>query len=69
MYDQQDVDPKKVRPIQMGECMRKHVPRRLLALSEEILQPSRHRCGRSERVPQVAPGYWPSFTSCSTMNG
>ena len=33
-YDQQDVDPKKVRPIQMGEFLRKYVSRRLLALSE-----------------------------------
>ena len=32
--DQQDVDPKKVRPIQMGEFLRKYVSRRLLALSE-----------------------------------
>ena len=29
-----DVDPKKVRPIQMGECVRKYVSTRLLALSE-----------------------------------
>ena len=34
MYDQQDVDPKKVRPIQMVEFLRKYVSRRLLALSE-----------------------------------
>ena len=34
MYDQQDVDPKKVRPIQMGEFFRKYVSRRLWALSE-----------------------------------
>ena len=34
MYDQQDVDPDKVRPIQMGEFLRKYVSRRLLALSE-----------------------------------
>ena len=33
-YDQQDVDPKKVRPIQMGEFLQKHVSQRLLALSE-----------------------------------
>ena len=33
-YDQQDVDPKKARPIQMGEFLRKYVSRRLLALSE-----------------------------------
>ena len=32
--DQQDVDPKKVRPIQMREFLRKCVSRRLLALSE-----------------------------------
>ena len=31
--DQQDVDPKKVRPIQMGEFLRKYVSRRLLAHS------------------------------------
>ena len=30
MYDQQDVAPKKVRPIQMGEFLRKDVSRRLL---------------------------------------
>ena len=34
-YDQQDVDPKKVRSIQMGGFLRKYVSRRLLALSEE----------------------------------
>ena len=33
-YDQQEVDPKKVRPIQTGEFLRKYVSRRLLALSE-----------------------------------
>ena len=33
-FDQQDVDPKKVRPIQMGEFLRKYVSWRLLALSE-----------------------------------
>ena len=33
MYDQQDVDPKKVRPIQVGAFLRKYVARRLLALS------------------------------------
>ena len=33
-FDQQDVDPKKVRPIQMGVFSRKYVSRRLLALSE-----------------------------------
>ena len=32
--DQQDVDPKKVLPIQMGEFLWKYVSRRLLALSE-----------------------------------
>ena len=34
MCDQQDVDPKKVRPILMGEFLRVCVSRRLLALSE-----------------------------------
>ena len=34
MYDQQEVDPQKVRPIQMGEFLRKYVSRRLLALNE-----------------------------------
>ena len=33
-HDQQAVDPKKVRPIPMGEFLRKYVSRRLLALSE-----------------------------------
>ena len=33
-YDQQDVDPEKVKPIQMGEFLRKYVSRRFLALSE-----------------------------------
>ena len=33
-HDQQDVDPKEVRPIQMGEFLQKYVSRRLLALSE-----------------------------------
>ena len=31
-YDQQDVDPKKVRPVQMREFLRKYVSRRLLAV-------------------------------------
>ena len=40
MYDQQDVGPKKVRPIQMGEFLRKYISRRLLALSQgEIAAP------------------------------
>ena len=40
-YDQQDVDPKRVRPIQVGEFLRKCVSRRLLALSEgEIAAPT-----------------------------
>ena len=34
VYDQQVVDPINVRPIQMGEFLRKYVSRRLLALSE-----------------------------------
>ena len=34
LHDQQDVDPKKVRPNHMGEFFRKYVSRRLLALSE-----------------------------------
>ena len=34
MYDQQEVDPKKLRPIQMMEFLRKYVSRRLLALSK-----------------------------------
>ena len=34
MYDQQAVDPKKVRPIQVREFLRKYVSRGLLALSE-----------------------------------
>ena len=34
LYDQQAVDLKKVRPIQMGEFLRKYVSRRLLALCE-----------------------------------
>ena len=39
-FDQQEVDPKKVRPIQMGEFLRKYVSRRLLAQSvREKLQP------------------------------
>ena len=33
-YDQQDVDPKRVRPIQMGEFFQKDVSRRFPALSE-----------------------------------
>ena len=37
-YDQQDVDPKKVRPIQMGEFLRKYLSRRLLALRQERTQ-------------------------------
>ena len=32
-YDQQTVDPRKVRPIQMGEILRNCVSRQLLALS------------------------------------
>ena len=34
IFDQEGVDPNKVRPIQMGELLRKYVSRRLLALSE-----------------------------------
>ena len=34
MYELQDSDPKKARPIQMEEFLRKYVSRRLLALSE-----------------------------------
>ena len=34
LCDQQEVDPKKVRPIRMGEFLRKYGSRRLLALSE-----------------------------------
>ena len=34
MYDQQEVDPKKVQPIQMGKFLRKYVSRRRLAFSE-----------------------------------
>ena len=33
-YDQQDVDPKRVRPIQMGEFLQEDVSRRFPALSE-----------------------------------
>ena len=33
-HDQQAVDPKKIRPIQVGEFLRKYVSRRLLTLSE-----------------------------------
>ena len=53
-HDQQDVDPKKVRTIQTGEFLRKHVSRR---------QPSRQRCGRSEWALQVALWPWPSSIS------
>ena len=69
MYDQQDVDPKKVRPIQMGEFLRKYVSRRLLALSEgEIaaLTTSMRQIGVGT---QATPRPWPTFISCSTMNG
>ena len=41
LYDQQPVHPKKVRPIQTGELLRKYVSRRLLALRR------RNRCGSS----------------------
>ena len=58
-YDQQDVDSKKVRPIQMGEFMRKYVWHSV----RERLQPSRLRCGRSEWALQVALRPWPSFIS------
>ena len=34
MYELQEADPKKVRPIQLGEFLRNYVSRRLLALSE-----------------------------------
>ena len=33
-YDHQAVDPKKVRPVQKGDFLRKYVSRRLFALSE-----------------------------------
>ena len=40
LYDQQAVDPKKGRPTQIGEFLRKYVSRRLLALREgEIAAP------------------------------
>ena len=55
MYDQHDVDPKKVRPIQVEEFLRKCVSRRLLALSEGVDRSShRRRCGNSEFVPKAA---------------
>ena len=62
-HDQPDADPKNVRPIQMGEFLRKYVSRRLLALSEgEIaaLMTSMRRIGVG--TP------WPSSIS-SSMNG
>ena len=66
MCNQQDVDPKKVRTIQMGEFLRKYVSRRLLALSEEdnaALTTSMRQIGVG------TPGHWPSSISCSMMNG
>ena len=62
--DQQDVDPKRVRPIRMGEFLRKNVSRRLLALSEgEIAALT------TSMRQQVALRPWPSSVSSQTMNG
>ena len=68
-HEQQEADPKKVRPIQMEEFCGKYVSRRLLALSEgEIaaLTTSMRQIGVG--TPGGAEA-WPSFISSSTMNG
>ena len=62
-YDQQDVDPKKVRPIQMGEFLRKYVSRRLLALSEG--ETAADRIWHHSRFQKLWTSYRPIFTNIS----
>ena len=64
-YDYQDADPEKVRPIQMGEFLRKYILWRLLALSEgEIAAVTTSM----RQVGVGSPGQpWPSISS-STMS-
>ena len=69
MYDQQDVVPEKVRPIQMEEFLRKYVSRRLLVLSEGEIAALTTSMRQIGWVPRGAPRPWPSLTSSSTMNG
>ena len=64
--DQQRVDPKKVRPIQMGEFLRKCVS---LHSAKVKLQHSRQQCGSSELALKAASKPSPSSTSPSTTNG
>ena len=66
-YDQQDVDPRKVRPTQMGEFLWKYFLRRLLAFTKGDSAASRLRCGRSELALRAAPRPWPSFISSPSM--
>ena len=69
-YDHQAVDPKKVRPIQMGEFLAKYVSRRLSALSEgEIAAPHDRNAAVRSWGLKAAPRPSPSFTSSSSMNG
>ena len=67
-YDQQDVDPKTVRPIRSESSCGNTSRGDSWHSVREKLQPSRNRCGRSELVPQAALSLWPSFISSSTMN-
>ena len=53
-YDQQEVDPKKVRPIQMERSCGNTSRGDFWHSVKEKLQPSRLRCGRLEWVPQAA---------------
>ena len=54
IHDQQVVDPKKVRPIQMGEFLWKYVSRQLLILTEGVGTPG---------------GPWPPSISSFSMTG
>ena len=60
VHDQQEVDPERVQPIQMGQFLRKYVSRRLLAPSEgEIaaLTTSLRHIGVGTQVGAEGPGH------------
>ena len=62
-YDQQAVDPKKVRPIQIGEFLRKYAHDDSSRSAKEKLPPS------LTAMPKVLPRLSPCFASSSTTNG
>ena len=70
MYDQQAVDPKKVRPIQVGEFLRKYVSRGL-SRAQRRRNCSSHdsNASSSELDPKAVLRLSPSSVSSSTMNG